>query len=65
MKDKLILSFRVEPNSVIITSNNNENKSLVRLTTNVSTSLECVIEGSNPSCDILWYLGKAETKTFS
>lgn len=59
-----IFSFfnKVEPKSVIITSNNNDNKSLVRLTSNVSTVIECVAEGSNPGCDINWYLGKTKTK---
>lgn len=55
--DWAYLTVLIKPSSIAITPNSKDDETTIRLVVNQTASIECLVEDSNPSCDIVWYLG--------
>lgn len=55
--DWAYLTVLVKPSSIAITPNSKDDDTTIRLVVNQTAFIECLVEDSNPGCDIAWYLG--------
>ncbi|RNA25670.1 nephrin-like isoform X2 [Brachionus plicatilis] len=56
--DWAYLTVLIRPSTIAITPNSKDDDTTIRLVVNQTASIECLVEDSNPGCDIVWYLVK-------